>query len=345
MAVLSYNEERFGLDRSNMIAFYPRNGAVKEEGVRAKHKALEQAHMADHVLATISSVYADFRLASSKAVRKRHLFRTVSKEAEASAKVAKTSDQTPAGIIAAGSPPEDTGTGTGTGAGSGSSNDIKASLFIGVFGNSGPKATLIALPVDKSAEDSDTEPCGGDAGDLSHGVVSKRNMSTMTKHNLKIMKSTGPEGIGNGVFATSDIPGGTVLPVKGVWFTDTEKLNTWLRQQHPLTAQAMSRKIVEVNFSSPPEGNKVSYYFVMTGLAGYVNSYSGIIQRPNAHLVFNPDRPLGQYSLQVRLVGDLAPEREVLIAYGVRHLLKDKKRPGPKLKKPKKSGGEAAAAV
>ena len=32
MAVLSYNEELYGLDRCSMIAFYPRNGAVKEEG-------------------------------------------------------------------------------------------------------------------------------------------------------------------------------------------------------------------------------------------------------------------------------------------------------------------------
>ena len=45
----------------------------------------------------------------------------------------------------------------------------------------------------------------------------------------------------------------------------------------------MSRNIVEVHFSTPPEGNNItSYVFVMTGLAGYVNAYTGIIQRPNA---------------------------------------------------------------
>ena len=89
MAVLSYNEERYGLDRCNMIAFYPRNGAVKEEGVRPKTKAIEQAHMADHVLASVSAVYADFHLAAPKAVRKRHLFRATSREAEPAAKLAK----------------------------------------------------------------------------------------------------------------------------------------------------------------------------------------------------------------------------------------------------------------
>ena len=36
MAVLSYNEGRYGLDRCNMIA---RSGVVKEEGVRPNHRA------------------------------------------------------------------------------------------------------------------------------------------------------------------------------------------------------------------------------------------------------------------------------------------------------------------
>jgi len=49
-----------------MIAFYPRNGAVKEEGARPKTKAIEQAHMADHVLASVSALYADISLATSK---------------------------------------------------------------------------------------------------------------------------------------------------------------------------------------------------------------------------------------------------------------------------------------
>ena len=114
-------------------------------------------------------------------------------------------------------------------------------------------------------------------------------------------------------------------------------MNAWLQQQHPLTAQAMSRKIVEVHFSAPPEGSKVTHYCVMTGLAGYINGYTGIIQRPNAQLVFNVERPLGQHSLQVRLVADLAADREILIAYGARHLLRERKQPGPKLKKAKKS--------
>ena len=200
------------------------------------------------------------------------------------------------------------------------------------------------MPVERSAEDSDDENCGGNAQDMSHSVVSKRNMATMSKHQLKIMKSSGPEGSGNGVFAAADLPSGTTLPVKGVWFGNVEQLNTWLSEQHPLTGQAMRRRIVEVHFTQPPDGSKVTNYFVMTGVAGYVNAYSGILQRPNAHLVFNPDRPIGQHSLQIRLVSDVLQDREVLIAYGSQHLLKERKRPGPKLKKAgKKNAGPPLA--
>ena len=170
---------------------------------------------------------------------------------------------------------------------------------------------------------------------MSHTVVSKRNMATMSKHGLKIMKSSGPEGSGNGLHTSHDMPAGTMFPVKGIWFDKLEKLNTWLGEQHPLTAQAMCRKIVEVHFSAPPDGDKITCYFVMTGLAGYVNAYTGNIQRPNAQLVFNADRPFGQYSLQLRLSADLPADREIVIAYGVRHQLKEKRRPGPKLKKKK----------
>ena len=98
---------------------------------------------------------------------------------------------------------------------------------------------------------------------------------------------------------------------------------------------------MEVHFSAPPEGAKVSRYFIMTGLVGYVNAHTNIIQRANAHLMFNADRPLGQHSLQVRLVTALAPDREILIAYGARHMLKDKKKTGPKIRRMRKAGGPA----
>ena len=179
MAILAYNEERSGLDRCHVVTFYPRNGA--EEGFRPKRKALEQAHMADHVLAQVSAMYTDFRLAATKAVRKRHLFRTVSKEVEPPAKVARAAGDGEAaaagsagsagsaGVNAAG--PEANPAEAGSSPAGASRESIKASLFIGVHGNCGPRATLLAMPADKSAEDSDDENCGGNAGDMSHSVT------------------------------------------------------------------------------------------------------------------------------------------------------------------------------
>ena len=129
------------------------------------------------------------------------MFRATSREAEPLAKLVKQEGQKPAGIVAARSSAggaADTGAGS-LGAGTvavGSSHDTKvATMFIGVFENSGPKATLIPLPADKSEEDSDTEPCGGDAGNLSHVVVSKHNLATMDKNRVKIMKSSAPDQI------------------------------------------------------------------------------------------------------------------------------------------------------
>ena len=66
-------------------------------------------------------------------------------------------------------------------------------------------------------------------------------------------------------------------------------------------------------------------YFVMTSIAGYANAYTNISQGANAQVVFDVDRPLGQYSLKLVLTQDLAEDREVLIAYGAKHMVRDRK--------------------
>ena len=68
----------------------------------------------------------------------------------------------------------------------------------------------------------------------------------------------------------------------------------------------MAKKVVEVNFCQPPDTEtKVVKYFAMTSIAGYVNAYTNITQRANAQVVFDVDRPLGQYSLKLVLTQDL----------------------------------------
>jgi hypothetical protein len=63
-------------------------------------------------------------------------------------------------------------------------------------------------------------------------------------------------------------------------------------------------------------------------VVGYVNAYTDTSQRPNAQLVLNADRPLGQHSWLLRLE-ELGADREILIAYGPRQVFKDKMRSGP----------------
>ena len=103
--------------------------------------------MTDQVLAQVSSMCSDFRLAASKAVRKRHLFRTNSTEVEPPTKVvqkASVNEQQPA-ASALGS------NGQGPRASPAGAVDhlVKATLFVGVYGNHGPKAALSTFQLTK----------------------------------------------------------------------------------------------------------------------------------------------------------------------------------------------------
>ena len=75
MAVLSYNDARFGEGRCQIIVCYPRDCAAKEDGVQACQKHLKQGHMANHVLARVSPVYAEPRRVADRMARKRQLAR------------------------------------------------------------------------------------------------------------------------------------------------------------------------------------------------------------------------------------------------------------------------------
>ena len=112
------------------------------------------------------------------AVRKRHLFRTNSTEVEPPTKVVKkvgANEQQPAAaaLDSNGQVPRASTAGA-------ADHSVKESLRIGIYGDNGPKAVLIHLPVGKSSEYSDIEATRGDVGNVAHVVVSKRNMATMT---------------------------------------------------------------------------------------------------------------------------------------------------------------------
>ena len=143
---------------------------------------------------------------------------------------------------------------------------------------------------------------------------------------MKVSRSTGPEGTGLGLFTQEPLKAGTSIPVKGVWFDNLSELNSWLGGQPTRTAEVMAKKVVEVNFCEPSDTEtKVVKYFVMTSIAGYVNAYTNITQRANTQLVFDHDRALGQYSLKLVLLQDMPQDREILVSYGLKHSVRERK--------------------
>ena len=68
-----------------------------------------------------------------------------------------------------------------------------------------------------------------------------------------------------------------------------------------------------------------------------------IAQRSNAQLVFDGDRPLGQYCLKLVSTQDLAENKEILIAYGAMDLVGERKPRVPKSTSVKRKRAEGEA--
>ena len=90
----------------------------------------------------------------------------------------------------------------------------------------------------------------------------------------------------------------------------------------------MASRVVELHFQGPEAGQHIVRYKVMNQLVGFVNDFHGIQQRNNAMLVWNRDRPLGQHSLVLKLITNLAKEQEILIDYGPKHSLRKQRKKG-----------------
>ena len=114
----------------------------------------------------------------------------------------------------------------------------------------------------------------------------------------------------------------------------------WLASQTTLLATSFAKKVIQVNFSQGSDvDTKVARYFAMTSLTGFVQSFCGISQRANAKILFDPDRPLGKYSLKIELLQRLAEDREILISKGADYANKEKKKGAKALKSEAKGHG------
>ena len=92
-----------------------------------------------------------------------------------------------------------------------------------------------------------------------------------------------------------------------------------MKEAHLATAQSMALRVVELYFQGLEAGEPIVRYKVMNQLVGFVNDFHNIQQRANAVLTWNPDRPLGQHSLMLKLINHVAAEQEILINYWPNH--------------------------
>ena len=125
---------------------------------------------------------------------------------------------------------------------------------------------------------------------------------------------------GNGLFTAAALEAQTNLPIKGIWFETLGELNDWLAPLSGTSATQFAQRVIKVNFSQGSDKDlPVARYFVMTGVTAFVQNFSGISHRPNAKILFDPERPLGQYSLKIELLQKLAVDREIVISKGADH--------------------------
>ena len=101
-----------------------------------------------------------------------------------------------------------------------------------------------------------------------------------------------------------------------------------LKDAHLATAQSMALGVAELYFQGLEAGEPIVRYKVMNQLVGVVNDFHTIQPRANAVLTWNPDRPLGQHSLVLKLITNLAKEQEILIDYGPKHRFRKQRKTG-----------------
>eukprot|EP00973_Karenia_brevis_P030887 4259404-Karenia_brevis.AAC.1 len=92
------------------------------------------------------------------------------------------------------------------------------------------------------------------------------------------------------------------MPIKGPWFTDLKQLEEYLSSAHPATGNCWSLRVVQVRVTANSAGkDKDLLHKVMTNAIGFVNDYHNLSQRPNAQLVWDPDRGLGEHTLRLKI--------------------------------------------
>ena len=313
-AVLRYNDSRFGLPRCHLTLFHP-DGRMPEtrpkKGTRAMAR-YDAAHMADHTLERVVSAYQAFHHEAIEKAGGRILKLQASDAAPPEPKGASGSS--------AGAPPaEKKLVGEDAAGGESTVPQVQVTKIINLDGNYGPKGKPFKLHPETCMEDSDTEPSGGGSNVLDQQVLTLRNKRAMGKHGVVIRKSQARCNPGIGLFANGVLPVGCRIPAKGPWFRKKVEVEEWLASlPSTLLMEAYSKRVVEVWFQQGEE-EPTAMYKVLTSLVGFVNSSTGISQRPNAALHLNADLPMGENNLYLQISAAVPANKEITIRYGRNH--------------------------
>ena len=313
-AVLRYNDSRFGLPRCHLTLFHP-DGRMRmtrpAQGTRAMAR-YSAAHMADHTLERVVSAYQAFHHEATEKAAERILTRAGSDAAPPEPKGASGSS--------AGAPPAETKlVGEDAAGGESTVPQVQVTKIINLDGNYGPKGKPFKLHPETCMEDSDTEPSGGGSNVLDQHVLTLRNKRAMGKHGVVIRKSQARSNPGIGLFANDVLPVGCRIPAKGPWFRKKVEVEEWLASlPSTLLMEAYSKRVVEVWFQQGEE-EPTAMYKVLTSIVGFVNSSTGISQRPNAALHLNEDLPMGENNLYLQISATVPANKEITIRYGRNH--------------------------
>ena len=313
-AVLQYNDSRFGLSQSSLVAFCagfpPPPTAV--QWTRKQVKAWQEAHLAHHTIERAINAYTVGRYAAMAANQQ-----SIKGGARANASPRVLKKQ---------------GTDSSTGkACSADGGGIRVTKFIMLHGNHGKDKELLARPSGGSPEDDSDDPDGdAPSGDVSKAALSKRNARFLAKHDVKVQLSS--EASRHGLFAVSDIPAGKEIAVKGPYFASSNKLHAFLEQQPPETAQMLSSRVVRLDMALDTKADaelgaaalassqgQASMFKVVTNPVGFINHFTGLSNQPNCVMVWKEGMPLGEHCLVVKSTKMIKAGKEWLLNYGPLH--------------------------
>ncbi len=328
LAVLKYNDTRFGLGSCPLVAFCAgcQRPACGEAWSPKRVKSWQATHLAYHTVDRALHAYAASRLAASQANHTSAVpvpVKPLKPVRHDALKRVSSDDGTKALALAASQ-------GAPVASNADHPSTVPVTKIITLAGNTGASPALFGIPAGGEPEPDSDDPDGTNpSADMSQACLSKRNSRFLTKYQLKVQASS--ESTGNGLFAINPTAIGTELPVKGPWFRNREEVETFLQSLHAETASMLSTRVVRIFLKTPGQDAADPRFKVVTNPCGFINHFTRLNNQPNCQLKFKEGMPLGEHSLVVVSTKPIKAGKEWLLHYGPEHpcgqTLKRKRKP------------------